>query len=140
MDIQNKNTVNQSQTNINSVNQNMKPVNQNPNSVNQGMNPVYQNMMYAPVTKPNVVVIGNSGVGKTTLIRTLLADSEFQTEITKELRLYDGPNLQFRLIDTIGFEYGYLNQVKAINSIKKWTKESVKNNNGVDRQINRIWY
>ena len=140
MDIQNKNTVNQSQTNINSVNQNMKPVNQNPNSVNQGMNPVYQNMMYAPVTKPNVVVIGNSGVGKTTLIRTLLADSEFQTEITKELRLYDGPNLQFRLIDTIGFEYGYLNQVKAINAIKKWTKESVKNNNGLDRQINMIWY
>lgn len=100
----------------------------------------YQNMMYAPVSKPNVVVIGNSGVGKTTLIRTLLADSEFQTEITKELRLYDGPNLQFRLIDTIGFEYGYLNQVKAINAIKKWTKDSVKNNNGSDRQINMIWY
>ena len=109
-------------------------------TVSPQVSPAYQNMMYAPVSKPNVVVIGNSGVGKTTLIRTLLADSEFQTEITKELRLYDGPNLQFRLIDTIGFEYGYLNQVKAINAIKKWTKDSVKNNNGSDRQINMIWY
>ncbi len=109
-------------------------------TVSPQVSPGYQNMMYAPVSKPNVVVIGNSGVGKTTLIRTLLADSEFQTEITKELRLYDGPNLQFRLIDTIGFEYGYLNQVKAINAIKKWTKDSVKNNNGSDRQINMIWY
>lgn len=109
-------------------------------TVSPQVSPGYQNMMYAPVSKPNVVVIGNSGVGKTTLIRTLLADSEFQTEITKELRLYYGPNLQFRLIDTIGFEYGYLNQVKAINAIKKWTKDSVKNNNGSDRQINMIWY
>lgn len=131
--------------NMSSGNQSGVPGNQGQmaqgaDTVSPQVSPGYQNMMYAPVSKPNVVVIGNSGVGKTTLIRTLLADSEFQTEITKELRLYDGPNLQFRLIDTIGFEYGYLNQVKAINAIKKWTKDSVKNNNGSDRQINMIWY
>ena len=88
---------------------------------------------------PNVVVIGNSGVGKTTLIRTLLADQDFKTEITKELRLYDSRSLGFRLIDTIGFEYGYINQVKAINAIKKWSKESIKTND-LNRQINMIWY
>ncbi|MBO4863001.1 MAG: 50S ribosome-binding GTPase [Eubacterium sp.] len=88
---------------------------------------------------PNVVVIGNSGVGKTTLIRTLLADQDFQTEITKELRLYDSRSLGFRLIDTIGFEYGYINQVKAVNAIKKWSKDSIKTND-LNRQINMIWY
>ncbi len=92
-----------------------------------------------PILKPNVVVIGNSGVGKTTLIRTLFADKDFQTEVTKELRLYDGPALGFRLIDTVGFEYGYMNQVKAINAIKKWSKEAIKRDDQ-SRQINMIWY
>lgn len=134
--------------------QNQYPVQyQNPNmNPNQNMtqgtnqrpvmapNPNQQNYL-VPVQRalPNVVVIGNSGVGKTTLIRTLLADQDFQTEITKELRLYESPSLGFRLIDTIGFEYGYVNQVKAINAIKKWSKDSIKSDD-TSRQINMIWY
>ena len=33
-------------------------------TVSPQVSPGYQNMMYAPVSKPNVVVIGNSGVGR----------------------------------------------------------------------------
>lgn len=97
------------------------------------------NYLIEPADKANIVLIGNSGVGKTTLIKTLLADEDVQTETTKELKLYDCPQLNFRLIDTMGFEYSYLKQAKAINAIKKWSKESIKNNES-DRQINMIWY
>ncbi len=96
-------------------------------------------MIIEPADKANIVLIGNSGVGKTTLIKTLLAAEDVQTETTKELKLYDCPQLNFRLIDTMGFEYSYLKQAKAINAIKKWSKDSIKNKES-DHQINMIWY
>lgn len=94
--------------------------------------------------KANVVVVGNSGVGKSTLINSVFQSDELaRTGIgestTKELRVYESKELAFRLIDTMGFEPGILNQNNAIKAIKKWSKESIKNNDD-DRQIHMIWY
>ena len=83
------------------------------------------------VEKPNVVVVGNSGVGKSTLINSLFQTYVAETSIgeatTKELRVYETDALGFRIIDTIGFEPGVLNQSKAITALRKWSRESIKN-------------
>ena len=95
------------------------------------------------VEKPNVVVIGNSGVGKSTLINSLFQSYVAETSIgeatTKQLRVYESEGLGFRIIDTIGFEPGLLNQSKAISAIRKWSRDSIKNDDAT-HQINMIWY
>lgn len=100
---------------------------------------VYEGM----IEKPNVVVVGNSGVGKSTLINALLQSYEAETgtgeAVTKNIRVHENDALGFRLIDTIGFEPGFLNQNKAINSLRKWSKDSIKNDEK-EQQINLIWY
>ena len=94
---------------------------------------------FDPNKKANVVVIGNSGVGKTTLIRSLFADGQYQTDITRELGVYDYEHLSFRLIDTIGFEPSVVKREKAINAVRKWSREGIKKNDPA-RQVNMIWY
>ena len=110
-----------------------QPVQQSPNGQ------VYTGV----VEKPNVVVIGNSGVGKSTLINSLFQSYVAETSIgeatTKQLRVYESEGLGFRIIDTIGFEPGLLNQSKAISAIRKWSRDSIKNDDAT-QQINMIWY
>ncbi len=111
---------------------------QTPVQQNQA-SPVYTGV----IEKPNVVVIGNSGVGKSTLINSLFQSYVAETSIgeatTKQMRVYENDALGFRIIDTIGFEPGLLNQSKAITAIRKWSKDSIKNDD-TTHQINMIWY
>ena len=58
--------------------------------------------------KGNVLVIGNSGVGKSTLINAVLGEDRavtgYGTEgTTKELAIYENRELPFRVIDSVGF-------------------------------------
>ena len=60
----------------------------------------------------NVLVVGNSGVGKSTLINAVLGDDAKEVAptgigisgTTKDLKIYEDDSIPFRLIDTIGFE------------------------------------
>ncbi len=94
----------------------------------------------------NVLVIGNSGVGKSTLINAFLDKDEITAKVgwgisgtTYALEIYPSKKVPFQLIDTIGFEPSFLKRAKAINAVKKWSKESAKEGNE-DRQINAIWF
>lgn len=95
----------------------------------------------------NVLVIGNSGVGKSTLINAVLGDDAKEVAptgigisgTTKDLKIYEDVSIPFRLIDTIGFEPSFLKLNSAINAVKKWSKESAKEG-GDDKKINVIWY
>lgn len=92
----------------------------------------------------NVLVIGNSGVGKSTLINSVLGDERAETGwgregTTKELKIYENENLPFRIIDSVGFEPSFINKHKAIHAIKKWSLESAKDDHQ-DNQINEIWF
>lgn len=94
--------------------------------------------------KGNVLVIGNSGVGKSTLINAVLGDERAETNYgtvgtTERLSIYTSEKIAFRIIDTVGFEPAYLKARKAINAVKKWSKESLDedNENGA---INAIWF
>lgn len=93
----------------------------------------------------NVLVIGNSGVGKSTLINAVLgthkAVTGWGTEgTTKELKIYPAEenNAPFSLIDTVGFEPSFIKRHQAIASIKDWSKKSVQEGEE-SKRINVIW-
>jgi len=92
----------------------------------------------------NVLVIGNSGVGKSTLINAVLGKEKAKTGwgtkgTTVDLEIYESEEIPFRIIDTIGFEPSYFKEQKAINAVKKWSKESAKESHK-DKKINIIWF
>ncbi len=90
--------------------------------------------------KINVLVVGNSGVGKSTLIEAI---SGAQIEIgvgeasTKNITVYDSTTWPIRFIDTKGFEYSLIEQIRTINQVKKYTKEQLSANDG---GIDAVWY
>lgn len=93
--------------------------------------------------KGNVLVIGNSGVGKSTLINSVLGEECAVTGYgiagtTRELSIYENDALPFRIIDTVGFEPSYRKASKAIRSVRKWSRESAREGNEEER-INVIW-
>lgn len=105
-----------------------------------------ENKVYeGEIEKANVVVVGNSGVGKSTLINALLQTYAAETGIgeatTSEVRVYENDELGFRIIDTIGFEpnNSIINQNKAVTALRKWSRDSIKNDDPT-HQINMIWY
>lgn len=92
----------------------------------------------------NVLVIGNSGVGKSTLINAVLGEDcavtgYGTTGTTDKLNIYESKNVPFRVIDTAGFEPSFIKERKAVGAVKKWSKESVKVGKE-DTQINVIWF
>ena len=94
--------------------------------------------------KGNVLVIGNSGVGKSTLINAVLGEDRAVTGCgitgtTKELSIYESQKIPFRIIDTVGFEPSLIKEFEAINAVKKWSKNSAKEGKE-DTQINVIWF
>ncbi len=79
----------------------------------------------------NVLVIGNSGVGKSTLINAVLGIEKAKTGYgisgtTNELEIYESDSVPFRVIDTIGFEPTFFKEQKAINAVKNGLKGSAK--------------
>lgn len=92
----------------------------------------------------NVLVIGSSGVGKSTLINAVLGEEMAETGwgmkgITKELAIYESEKIPFRIIDTIGFEPSLIKELKAKNAVKNWSKDSAKKGQS-DNQVNVIWF
>ena len=92
----------------------------------------------------NVLVIGNSGVGKSTLINAVLGEEKAETGwgtegTTKELAIYTNEMIPFRIIDTVGFEPSFIKEHQAINAVKKWSNNSAKAGHS-DTQINVIWF
>lgn len=93
--------------------------------------------------KGNVLVLGNSGVGKSTLINAVLGETVTETGrgtkgTTKELKIYTNDEVPFRLIDSVGFEPNHLRAHAAIDAVKKWSKYCAKEGKE-DNQINQIW-
>lgn len=96
------------------------------------------------VERGNVLVIGNSGVGKSTLINAVLGKEKAKTGwgtkgTTTELEIHESEMLPFRIIDTVGFEPSFFKEHQAINAVKKWSKDITKENH-VDNKINVIWF
>lgn len=97
-----------------------------------------------PARKGNVLVLGNSGVGKSTLINAVIGDDIAKTSFgtrgtTEELAVYESPMVPFRVIDSIGFEPSPIKSLRAIHAVRKWSRSSAQDGNENSR-INVIWF
>lgn len=95
-------------------------------------------------TKGNVLVLGNSGVGKSTLINAVIGDQVARTSFgtrgtTSELMVYESDAVPFRVIDSIGFEPSPIKSLKAVHAVRAWSKASAKAD-GEDHRIDVIWF
>lgn len=94
--------------------------------------------------RANVLVIGNSGVGKSTLINAVLGDAKAKTGrgtegTTTELAIFESTEIPFRIIDSVGFEPSFFKEHMAINAVRKWSKDCAKEGHE-DNRINVIWF
>ena len=93
--------------------------------------------------KANVLVMGNSGAGKSTLINSVFNFDKAPVgegdPVTQRMTIYETKDIGFRVIDTKGLEYGFIAQMQTRNSIKKWSKDSVKKSDE-GKYIHIIWY
>ena len=93
--------------------------------------------------KINVLLLGNSGCGKSTLINAFLGREEAETgagfAVTKNIEVYESSELPFRMIDTVGFEYGLFKQYRIKRDLAKFSEDSVKNREA-KKFIHVIWY
>ena len=105
--------------------------------------PKYEQIIAMDDNKINVLILGTSGCGKSTLINAILEANKAPTGIgeavTKEIAIYQNQVLPFRMIDTVGFEYGIFKQNRIKRDIAKFSMEGVRTSN-VEKLIHMIWF
>lgn len=78
--------------------------------------------------KMNILVLGGSGAGKSTLIKAI-SGVEVVTGVgegnTQKIDVYESNTWPIRFIDTKGFEYSIIEQLKTIHQVKKYTKKQI---------------
>ena len=99
------------------------------------------------MAKGNVLVVGNSGVGKSTLINAVLGEKKAAADFgikgtSSEITVYKGEEIDFNLIDTVGFEpqkaFWEL-EPKAIKTVREWCKKAALDDD-MENDINIIWF
>lgn len=79
--------------------------------------------------KANILLLGTSGAGKSTLINTVIGEDVAKVGCgghgTETMTDYENDDLNFRLIDSRGFEYNQQNTKKAVKDIKTWMKDGL---------------
>ena len=105
--------------------------------------PAYEQIIAKNDDKINVLVLGTSGCGKSTLINAILEANEAPTgvgeAVTREIAIYQNDRLPFRMIDSVGYEYGLLRQAHIKKDIAKFCKEGIKSAD-VEKLIHIIWF
>jgi len=101
--------------------------------------------MYKNINSFNIIILGNTGVGKSTLLNAVLkkklAKTKFGDVCTMGVpKPYESDNAKgIRIWDTRGIENGKYNLETAFNDIKN-TIESLIKENDPDKFIHCIWY
>ncbi len=91
--------------------------------------------------KANILVLGTSGAGKSTLINTVIGREVAKVgngkHVTEEMQMYESDDLNFRLIDSRGFEYNFWNTKKTVKDMRIWLREGLQDKKP---RIHMLWF
>ena len=91
----------------------------------------------------NIIVLGKSGVGKSTLINSVfrgnVADTGIGRPVTQEIRSCTIPNFPLTIYDTPGFELSKEQQDKIKQEVLKLIHDGVESED-INKAIHCIWY
>lgn len=93
------------------------------------------------MSKANILVLGPSGAGKSTLINTVIGKEVAEAGVgghgTDKMQAYESEDLNFRLIDSRGFDYGFLNTQRTIKDMNDWVRSGLR---GTKPRIHMLWF
>ena len=92
-------------------------------------------------SKANILVLGTSGAGKSTLINAVVGKEVARVgsgkHSTEKMEAYEPEGLNFRLIDSRGFEYNFWNTRKTVKDMKTWVADGLKDKKP---RIHMLWF
>jgi len=110
---------------------------------NSTKKPAFQKLIDLADDKINVLVLGTSGAGKSTLINAIMHVNTAKTgagnAVTDAITVYEDVDIPFRMIDTVGFEYGFFRQNKIKHDLARFCKEGIKRVEP-EKLIHMIWF
>ncbi len=93
------------------------------------------------IKKPNIMIIGATGVGKSSLINLIfgedIAKIGIGKPVTKEITKYENKSVPVVIYDSIGYELEIDKSEKHTQNITEFILE---NKNSVENQIHIVWY
>ena len=93
------------------------------------------------MNKANILVLGPSGAGKSTLINAVIGKEVAEVGLgrhgTEKMQAYESDDLSFRLIDSRGFDYGFLNTQRTIKDMNDWMRSGLRNKKP---RIHMLWF
>ena len=99
---------------------------------------------YKELNKLNVMILGKTGVGKSTLINNMFSQKMAETgvgkPVTDKIRKYEKPDFPLAIYDTPGLELGGENAIdKLLEEAIGLIKEGIKSGD-IGKAIHCIWY
>ena len=92
-------------------------------------------------SKANILVLGTSGAGKSTLINAVVGKEVAKVgsgkHSTEKMEAYEPEGLNFRLIDSRGFEYNFWGTRKTVKDMKTWVADGLKDKKP---RIHMLWF